>query len=188
MERFWRPKRIVVRAAHRLQLQSDGTTPVSLLATVFVAQMAGVSLSIGQQLLMLLTLMLTSKGVAECRGRRWWCSRARSRSLVCRSKARPSCSASIRFWTLGTHGVNVAGNRIATAVVALGRRARRATDAGIRRAGRRMMRIVVIGSRGQLAERLSPHVPVDTRSCPSIAPRSMSREQTMWRRRWSGAA
>jgi proton glutamate symport protein len=34
------------------------------MATVFVAQMAGVELTWGQQLTMLLTLMLTSKGVA----------------------------------------------------------------------------------------------------------------------------
>ena len=34
------------------------------LAAVFVAQAAGVTLSIGQQVTMLLTLMLTSKGVA----------------------------------------------------------------------------------------------------------------------------
>ncbi|CAN5235169.1 cation:dicarboxylase symporter family transporter [soil metagenome] len=42
----------------------DGTTLYLSLASVFVAQAAGVSLSIQQQLLMMLTLMLTSKGVA----------------------------------------------------------------------------------------------------------------------------
>ena len=34
------------------------------LASVFVAQAAGIHLSLGEQLLMMLTLMLTSKGVA----------------------------------------------------------------------------------------------------------------------------
>ncbi len=42
----------------------DGTTLYLSLASVFVAQAAGVNLSIEQQLLMMLTLMLTSKGVA----------------------------------------------------------------------------------------------------------------------------
>ena len=42
----------------------DGTTLYLSLAAIFVAQAAGVQLSIGQQITMLLTLMLTSKGVA----------------------------------------------------------------------------------------------------------------------------
>lgn len=42
----------------------DGTTLYLSLAAVFVAQAAGIHLSVGQQLLMGLTLMLTSKGVA----------------------------------------------------------------------------------------------------------------------------
>lgn len=42
----------------------DGTTLYLSLATVFVAQVAGIDLTWGQQLSMLLVLMLTSKGVA----------------------------------------------------------------------------------------------------------------------------
>lgn len=42
----------------------DGTTLYLSLASVFVAQAAGIDLTAGQQLLMVLTLMLTSKGVA----------------------------------------------------------------------------------------------------------------------------
>ena len=42
----------------------DGTTLYLSLASVFVAQAAGIEMSLGQQLLMVLTLMLTSKGVA----------------------------------------------------------------------------------------------------------------------------
>jgi proton glutamate symport protein len=42
----------------------DGSTLYLSLAALFVAQAAGVELSIGQQVTMLLTLMLTSKGVA----------------------------------------------------------------------------------------------------------------------------
>jgi proton glutamate symport protein len=42
----------------------DGSTLYLSLAAIFVAQAAGIQLSIGQQFLLLLTLMLTSKGVA----------------------------------------------------------------------------------------------------------------------------
>ena len=42
----------------------DGTSLYLSLASVFVAQAAGVHLTFGQQLIMVLTLMLTSKGVA----------------------------------------------------------------------------------------------------------------------------
>ena len=42
----------------------DGTTLYLSLAAVFVAQAAGIPLTFGEQLLMGLTLMLTSKGVA----------------------------------------------------------------------------------------------------------------------------
>jgi proton glutamate symport protein len=42
----------------------DGSTLYLSLAAIFVAQAAGIELSLGQQFLLLLTLMLTSKGVA----------------------------------------------------------------------------------------------------------------------------
>jgi proton glutamate symport protein len=42
----------------------DGSTLHLAVASIFVAQAAGVQLSLGQQLLMMVTLMLTSKGVA----------------------------------------------------------------------------------------------------------------------------
>jgi proton glutamate symport protein len=65
MERFGVPRHIagfVIPTGYSFNL--DGTTLYLSLASVFVAQAAGVELSIGQQLLMMLTLMLTSKGVA----------------------------------------------------------------------------------------------------------------------------
>jgi proton glutamate symport protein len=65
MEQFGVPKHIVafvIPTGYSFNL--DGTTLYLSLASVFVAQAAGVNLSFGQQLLMMLTLMLTSKGVA----------------------------------------------------------------------------------------------------------------------------
>jgi hypothetical protein len=65
MERFGVPKHIValvLPAGYSFNL--DGSTLYLSLASVFVAQAAGVDLPIGTQLMMMLTLMLTSKGVA----------------------------------------------------------------------------------------------------------------------------
>jgi proton glutamate symport protein len=65
MEKLGVPRRIVsfvLPAGYTFNL--DGTTLYLALASVFVAQAAGVTLSWSQQLLMMLTLMLTSKGLA----------------------------------------------------------------------------------------------------------------------------
>lgn len=65
MEKFGVPRRIVsfvLPTGYSFNL--DGSTLYLALASVFVAQMAGVELTLGTQLLMMLTLMLTSKGVA----------------------------------------------------------------------------------------------------------------------------
>jgi proton glutamate symport protein len=65
LERLGVPRRIVsfvLPLGYSFNL--DGTTLYLSLASVFVAQAAGVQLTVGQQITMLLTLMLTSKGVA----------------------------------------------------------------------------------------------------------------------------
>jgi len=65
MERFGVPKHIVsfvIPTGYSFNL--DGSTLYLSLASVFVAQAAGIHLSIGQQVVMMLMLMLTSKGVA----------------------------------------------------------------------------------------------------------------------------
>ena len=59
------PKRIVsfvMPTGYSFNL--DGTTLYLAVASVFAAQAAGVDMTLGQQLIMMLTLMLTSKGVA----------------------------------------------------------------------------------------------------------------------------
>lgn len=65
MCRFGVPRRIVgfvLPTGYSFNL--DGTTLYLSLASIFVAQAAGVQLTLTQQFVMLLTLMLTSKGVA----------------------------------------------------------------------------------------------------------------------------
>jgi len=65
MEAFGVPRRIVafvIPAGYSFNL--DGSTLYLALASIFVAQAAGIHMSWPQQLLMVLTLMLTSKGIA----------------------------------------------------------------------------------------------------------------------------
>jgi len=65
MERLGVPRKIVgfvLPTGYSFNL--DGTTLYLSLASIFIAQAAGVHLSIGEQITMMLTLMLTSKGVA----------------------------------------------------------------------------------------------------------------------------
>ncbi|MBX3242218.1 MAG: cation:dicarboxylase symporter family transporter [Chitinophagaceae bacterium] len=65
MERFGVPRKIVsfvIPTGYTFNL--DGTTLYLSLASVFVAQAAGIDLSIGEQFMIGLSLMLTSKGVA----------------------------------------------------------------------------------------------------------------------------
>jgi proton glutamate symport protein len=65
MEKFGVPKHIVgfvIPTGYSFNL--DGTTLYLSMASMFVAQAAGVHMSFGDQLIMMLTLMLTSKGVA----------------------------------------------------------------------------------------------------------------------------
>ena len=65
MESIGVPRRIVAFVMPTgYSFNLDGTTLYLSLAAVFVAQAAGVPLTFGQQLLMVFTLMLTSKGVA----------------------------------------------------------------------------------------------------------------------------
>lgn len=65
MEKFGVPRKVVsfvIPTGYSFNL--DGTTLYLSLASIFVAQVAGIHLSLDQQLLIVFTLMLTSKGVA----------------------------------------------------------------------------------------------------------------------------
>ncbi len=65
MERIGVPRRIVafvLPTGYTFNL--DGTTLYLSLAAIFVAQAANVHMSLGEQIILVLTLMITSKGVA----------------------------------------------------------------------------------------------------------------------------
>ncbi|HEX7420624.1 MAG TPA: cation:dicarboxylase symporter family transporter [Thermoanaerobaculia bacterium] len=129
MERLGVPRRIVgfvLPTGYSFNL--DGTTLYLSLASIFVAQAAGVHMPFGQQIIMLLTLMLTSKGVAGV----------------------PRASLVILLGTLASFGlppegvlvilgvdelmdmartcVNVIGNCLATVVVAIWEKSFRTTE------------------------------------------------------------
>lgn len=96
----------------------DGTTLYLALASVFVAQAANIELSFGDQMLMVFTLMLTSKGVAGV-------PRA-SLIILLGTAAQFNLPTYIIFAIFGIDGlmdmgrtmVNVVGNCLASAVVA----------------------------------------------------------------------
>ena len=65
MSEFGVPRRIVAFVMPTgYSFNLDGSTLYLGVASIFVAQAAGVDLSIGQQLVMMLTLIITSKGIA----------------------------------------------------------------------------------------------------------------------------
>ena len=119
MERFGVPRNIVafvLPAGYSFNL--DGSTMYLSLTSVFVAQLAGVDLTVGQQVVMMLTLMLASKGVAGV---------PRGALVVLTATLTqfglPLEGAAIllgidEVMDMGRTAVNVMGNCLATAVVA----------------------------------------------------------------------
>jgi proton glutamate symport protein len=119
MERFGVPARIVsfvMPTGYSMNL--DGSTLYLSAASLFVAQMAGVHLTIWQQIVMMLTLMLTSKGVAGV---------PRAALVILTATLStfglPLDGAAVllgidQILDMGRTAVNVMGNCIATAVVA----------------------------------------------------------------------
>ena len=119
MENFGVPRKIVafvIPTGYSFNL--DGTTLYLSLASIFVAQVAGIDLPIGTQILLCLTLMLTSKGVAGV-------SRA-SLVILLGTVAQFGLPVEPVFIILGIDvlmdmartAVNVIGNCLATAVIA----------------------------------------------------------------------
>jgi Na+/H+-dicarboxylate symporter len=119
MERLGVPKHIVgfvIPAGYSFNM--DGSTLYLSVACLFVAQAAGVRLSLGEQLLIMLTLMLTSKGVAGV-------PRA---AIVILSGALTSFHLPLEgvavllgvdaLLDMGRTSINVLGNCLASAVVA----------------------------------------------------------------------
>ncbi len=96
----------------------DGSTLYLSLASVFVAQMAGVDLSLGDQIKMVVILMLTSKGVAGVRGATFLILVSTVSSLDIDPQKAFVILAVDALMDMGRTTVNVIGNCLATVVVA----------------------------------------------------------------------
>jgi proton glutamate symport protein len=119
MERFGCPKNIVglvLPTGYSFNL--DGTTLYLSLASVFVAQLFGVEMSAGQQVFMMLTLMLTSKGVAGVPRAALVVLTATLGQFKLPLEGAAILLAIDQIMDMGRTAVNVMGNCIATAVVA----------------------------------------------------------------------
>jgi proton glutamate symport protein len=119
MERFGVPKNIVgfvLPTGYSFNL--DGSTLYLSLCSVFVAQMAGVPMTLGQQLMMMLTLMLTSKGVAGVPRASLVVLFATLSQFGLPLEGAAILLAIDQVMDMGRTAINVMGNCIATAVVA----------------------------------------------------------------------
>jgi proton glutamate symport protein len=119
MERFGVPKRIVsfvLPTGYSMNL--DGSTLYLSAASMFVAQLAGVELTVGQQVTMMLTLMLTSKGVAGVPRAALVILTATLSTFGLPLEGAAILLGIDQLLDMGRTAVNVMGNCIATAVVA----------------------------------------------------------------------
>jgi proton glutamate symport protein len=119
MERFGVPRHVVAFVMPTgYSFNLDGSTLYLAMATLFIAQMAGMELSLSQQVTIMLTLMLTSKGIAAV---------PRASLVVLASTLAmydlPIAGVAVilgidHFLDMGRTSVNLVGNCVATAVVA----------------------------------------------------------------------
>jgi proton glutamate symport protein len=119
MEKFGCPKNIVglvLPTGYSFNL--DGTTLYLSLASVFVAQLFGVPMTFGQQMVMMLTLMVTSKGVAGVPRAALVVLTATLSQFNLPLEGAAILLAIDQILDMGRTAVNVMGNCIATAVVA----------------------------------------------------------------------
>jgi proton glutamate symport protein len=119
MERLGVPKKIVgfvIPTGYSFNL--DGTTLYLSMASVFVAQMCGVNLSIGQQIQICLVLMLTSKGVAGVRGASFVILAGTVASMGLDPEKASVILAVDALMDMARTSVNVLGNCLASVVIA----------------------------------------------------------------------
>jgi proton glutamate symport protein len=119
MEKFGCPKNIVglvLPTGYSFNL--DGTTLYLSLASVFVAQLFGVPMNFGQQMIMMLTLMITSKGVAGVPRAALVVLTATLVQFKLPLEGAAILLAIDQILDMARTSVNVMGNCIATAVVA----------------------------------------------------------------------
>lgn len=120
LERFGVSKKVVgfvLPTGYSFNL--DGTTLYLSLATVFVAQMCGINLSVGEQIGICLVLMLTSKGVAGVRGASFVILAGAATMIEGVTVEKVSVILAVdALMDMARTSVNVLGNCLATVVIA----------------------------------------------------------------------
>lgn len=118
MEKFGCPKSItsfVIPTGYTFNL--DGSSIYQALASLFVAQMYGIDLSITQQITLLLVLMLTSKGMAGVPGASFVVVLTTLGSMGLPVEGVAFIAGIDRILDMGRSAVNVVGNSLAAIVM-----------------------------------------------------------------------
>jgi Na+/H+-dicarboxylate symporter len=119
MESFGVPRQIVAFVIPTgYSFNMDGGCLYLSAAAIFVAQVAGIHLSLGQQLMIMLTLMLTSKGIAGVSRGSFVVLMATAASIGLPSAPLFLLLGVDPFLDMGRTAVNVLGNCLASAVMA----------------------------------------------------------------------
>lgn len=119
MEAFGVPRQIVAFVIPTgYSFNMDGGSLYLSVATIFVAQVAGIHLSISQQVMIMLTLMLTSKGIAGVSRGSYVVLLATAASIGLPSAPLFLLLGVDPFLDMGRTAVNVLGNCLASVVMA----------------------------------------------------------------------
>ncbi|KAA9000483.1 glutamate/aspartate:proton symporter GltP [Affinibrenneria salicis] len=119
MEAYGAPKAItsfVVPTGYSFNL--DGSTLYQSIAAIFIAQLYGIDLSIGQEILLVVTLMLTSKGIAGVPGVSFVVLLATLGSVGIPLEGLAFIAGVDRILDMARTALNVVGNALAVLVVA----------------------------------------------------------------------
>ncbi|MFE8153024.1 glutamate/aspartate:proton symporter GltP [Brenneria goodwinii] len=119
MEAYGAPKSItsfVVPTGYSFNL--DGSTLYQSIAAIFIAQLYGIELSIGQEIVLVLTLMLTSKGIAGVPGVSFVVLLATLGSVGIPLEGLAFIAGVDRILDMARTALNVVGNALAVLVIA----------------------------------------------------------------------
>ncbi|MBN2909449.1 glutamate/aspartate:proton symporter GltP [Polycladomyces sp. WAk] len=118
MEKFGCPKAItsfVIPTGYSFNL--DGSTLYQAIAAIFIAQMYGIDLSVGEQITLLLTLMVTSKGIAGVPGVSFVVLLATLGAMGLPVEGLAFIAGVDRLMDMARTAVNVCGNSLAAIVM-----------------------------------------------------------------------
>ncbi|AAS60678.1 glutamate/aspartate:proton symporter GltP [Yersinia pestis subsp. microtus bv. Altaica] len=119
MEAYGAPKAItsfVVPTGYSFNL--DGSTLYQSIAAIFIAQLYGIELSIGQEIILVLTLMVTSKGIAGVPGVSFVVLLATLGSVGIPLEGLAFIAGVDRILDMARTALNVVGNALAVLVIA----------------------------------------------------------------------